>query len=141
MTSPTRRPLTTTARPADDFKTDTGSVSVTVTEVNDAPSAGDDTRGPVAEDGSLTFSAAGLASNDSAGPSNESSQTLTVTAVAATPDTHGTVSLLAGDVTYTPAADYNGPASFDYTVRDNGTTNGSDDFKTDTGSVSVTVST
>jgi large repetitive protein len=128
-----------TTNGTDDFKSDTGSVSVTVTEVNDAPSAGDDTRGPVAEDGSLTFSAAGLTGNDSAGPGNESSQTLTVTAVSATPDTHGTVSLVAGDITYTPAADYNGPASFDYTVRDNGTTNGTDDFKSDTGSVSVTV--
>src|SRR5205814_1231566 len=101
--------------------------------------ASDDIRGPVAEDGSLSFPAAGLSSNDVAGPANASSQALTVTAVSATADTHGTVSLAAGTVTYTPAADYNGPASFDYTVRDNGTTAGADDFKSDTGSVSVTV--
>src|SRR5205823_2692705 len=124
---------------AHDFKSDTGSVSVTVTKVNDPPVASDDIRGPVAEDGSLSFPAAGLSSNDVAGPANESSQSLTVTAVSATADTHGTVSLAAGTVTYTPAADYNGPASFDYTVRDNGTTAGADDFKSDTGSVSVRV--
>ena len=32
---------------------------------------------------------------------------------------------MTGEVTFTPDADYNGPASFTYTVRDNGTTNGS----------------
>src|SRR5207248_1213594 len=46
----------------------------------------------------------------------------------------------AGKVLYTPAADYNGPDSFSYTVTDNGTTNGSPDPKSDTnGLVSVTV--
>src|SRR5205814_3285934 len=120
-------------------KSDTGSVSVTVTEVNDPPVASDDIRGPVAEDGSLSFPAAGLSSNDVAGPANESSQSLTDTEGTPPEDKHGTVSLAAGTVTYTPAADYNGPASFDYTVRDNGTTAGADDFKSDTGSVSVTV--
>ena len=117
----------------------TATYTITVTEVNDAPSADDDTRGPVAEDGSLVFPAAGLVLNDSKGPANESGQTLTVTAVTATLDTHGTVSLTAGDVTYTPAADYNGPASFEYTLTDDGTTNGAADPKTATGTVNVTV--
>ena len=31
---------------------------------------------------------------------------------------------------FTPTADYNGPASFQYTVEDNGTTNGVADPKT-----------
>src|SRR5256886_10443124 len=72
-------------------------------------------------------------------PNTTLSQSLPVPAAPATADTHGTVDLPAGTVTYTPAANYNGPASFDYTVRDNGTTNGADDFKSDTGSVSITV--
>src|SRR5205085_2183485 len=76
----------------------------------------------------------------SAGPANESTQTLTVTAVAPVADsTHGTVSLSAGQVTYTPDPDFNGPASFHYTVTDNGTTAGVNDFKSDTGTVNVTV--
>src|SRR5206468_1114036 len=62
-----------------------------------------------------------------------------VDAVNATASTHGTVSLTAGNVTYTPDANYNGPASFTYHVCDNGTTNGSPDPKCDTGTVNVDV--
>src|SRR5438045_2556569 len=67
--------------------------------------------------------------------SNESAQTLTVTAVG-TP-LHGSAVIIgsganAGKVLYTPAADYNGPDSFSYTVTDNGTTNGSPDPRSDT---------
>ena len=128
-----------TTNGAPDFKTGTVYVQVTVTEVNDAPTATDDSKS-VAEDGTLSFPASDLSGNDSAGPGNESGQTLTVVSVdAIAGDTHGSVSLAAGTVTYTPAADYNGPASFHYTVRDNGTTNGADDFKTDEGTVDVTV--
>jgi hypothetical protein len=87
----------------------------------------------------LTFAANTLTTNDSSGPANESSQARTVTAVQATASTHGTVTLSLGNVTYTPDANYNGPASFTYTVTDNGTTHGSADPKTDTGTVNVTV--
>ena len=62
-----------------------------------------------------------------------------MTAVSSTASTHGSVSLSAGTVTYTPAADFNGAASFSYTVQDNGTTNGAADPKTATGTVNVTV--
>ena len=48
-------------------------------------------------------------------------------------------SLVAGTVIFTPAADFNGPASFNYTVQDNGTTNGAADPKTGTGTVNVTI--
>ena len=91
------------------------------------------------EDTALTFAASSLAANDAAGPANESAQSLTVTEVQATADTHGTVALVAGDVTYTPAADYYGPASFSYTVCDDGTTNGAPDAQCATGTVNVTV--
>ena len=83
------------------------------------------TRRRVAEDGTLSFPASDLTANDSAGPANESGQTLTVISVdPITGQTHGSVSLVAGTVTYTPDADFNGLAKFDYTVQDNGTTNG-----------------
>src|SRR5437868_1180855 len=46
-------------------------------------------------------------------------QTLTVSAVQSTANTHGTVVLNAnGTITYTPAANFNGPASFTYTLSD-----------------------
>src|SRR5207302_36051 len=78
-----------------------------------------------------------LTANDSRGPANESGQTLTVTAVGSAG--HGTASLSGGSITYTPAADYNGPDSFSYTVTDNGTTNGAADPKTAAGTVQITV--
>ncbi|MDR6817407.1 hypothetical protein J2X76_002580, partial [Neorhizobium sp. 2083] len=43
------------------------------------------------------------------------------------------------NIEFTPSANFNGAASFDYTVRDNGQTNGANDFKTDVGSVSFAV--
>ena len=94
----------------------TATFNLTITEVNDAPTAVADSKS-VAEDGSLSFPASDLTSNDSKGPANESGQTLTATAVSSTASTHGSVSLSAGTVTYTPAADFNGAASFSYTVQ------------------------
>ena len=49
------------------------------------------------------------------------------------------MSLNSGIVTYTPAGNYNGPASFEYQVCDNGNTNGALDSKCATGTVDVTV--
>ena len=76
--------------------------------------------------------------NDSTGPANESGQTLTITDLS-TP-AHGTVAdrgrqdpLHAAEPTTTA------PDTFTYTITDNGTTNGADDFKSDTATVSVTV--
>ena len=128
------------------FKANDGTVdsnvatfNLTITEVNDAPTAVADSKS-VAEDGVLTLRCLNVDDERfSAGPANESGQTLTVTAVSSTASTHGSVSLSAGTVTYTPDADFNGAASFSYTVQDNGTTNGAADPKTATGTVNVTV--
>ena len=103
--------------------TDTGHVTITVTPVNDPPVADDellvtneDTAGNV---------------NVLTGDTDVDGDPLTVTTL--TPSAaHGTVSCTAAGVcTYTPAANYNGPDGFDYTV--------SDGNATDTGHVSVTV--
>ena len=119
-----------------DHKSATGTVSITVTEVNDAPSAAADSK-TLAEDAAAT--SIDVLANDSTGPANESGQTLTVTAV--TQGAHGSVAITGGGtgVSYTPDANYNGPDSFTYTVTDNGTTNGLADHKSATGTVSITV--
>ena len=111
-------------------------VNITVTEVNDAPVAVDDANS-VPMDAVLSFPAADLLTNDSKGPADESGQTLTVTAVAKA--TNGTVALAGGVVTFTPTPGFFGTAGFDYTVADNGTTNGAPDPKSDVGRVNVTV--
>ena len=116
----------------------TATVSITVLEVNDAPGAANDPAS-TNEDQTVTIAAATLTANDSKGPANESTQTLTVTEVAATADTHGTVTLSNGQVSYTPAANYNGAASFSYRVCDNGITRGASDSLCATGTVNVTV--
>lgn len=113
-------------------------VSVTVTEINNDPSAVKDNK-ETAEDSSLNFPSSDLTSNDSAGP-GEGAQTLTVDSVISIVNTHGSVNLSAGQITYTPDANYNGPASFDYHMCDDGTTDGAPDPKCATGTVNVTVS-
>ena len=98
-------------------------VTITVTEVNDAPSADDDAA-TVAEDGSVDVD---VQDGDSTGPSNESGQSLTTTRIVSGPD-HGTATILgSGEVRYEPADDYNGPDSFVYEVCDDGTTDGDPD--------------
>jgi len=112
--------------------------TITVWEVNDLPTAAGDAKATL-EDTPLIFAASTLTVNDSPGPANESSQTLTVTAVASPTANGGIVSLVSGTVTYTPALNFNGSDTFTYTVSDNGTTNSSADFKTATAAVTVTV--
>ncbi|MBA2634146.1 MAG: tandem-95 repeat protein [Chloroflexi bacterium] len=109
-------------------------VSITVTEVNDAPIAGDDSA-TVAEDDSVNLE---LRTNDSTGPANESTQTLTVDSVS-DPANGTAVIELDGTVTYTPDPDYNGPDSFTYIVCDDGTTAGEPASQCDEGLVSITV--
>jgi VCBS repeat-containing protein/parallel beta-helix repeat protein len=106
----------------------TATVSITVTAVNDAPVAANDS-GSVAEDGTLTVAAAdGVLDNDS----DVESQPLTAAKVA--DPAHGTVTLNGdGSYTYTPAADYSGPDSFTYKAND-----GSADSNTTTVSIAVT---
>jgi len=102
--------------------TDTATVGITVTPVNDAPDAVNDTA-TVAEDGSKTINVLG---NDT----DPDGDKLTVKSATAE---HGTVKINAdGTVTYTPNANYNGPDTITYTVAD-------PSGLTDTATVGITV--
>src|ERR687897_2599585 len=102
-------------------ESDPATVSIAVKAVNDAPVANADTKS-TNEDTPLVFAASRLLGNDDPGPANESSQTLTVTAVDQA--VNGQVSIgTNGDITFTPATGFNGQASFEYTVCDNGSPN------------------
>lgn len=109
-----------------------------IAPVNDAPVARDDALASVAEDsGAYTISFASLLANDLVGPANETGQTLTITGV--TNVVGGTATIVGTDVVFTPIANFNGAASFEYTVRDNGTSYGRNAFLTDKGLAAFTV--
>lgn len=98
--------------------TATGTVNGTVTAVNDAPVATNDTF-TMAEDG--TPAVINVRANDT----DVDGDTLTVTAVNGTAMTAngvavtgGIVTLVNGNLVFTPAANYNGSPSFTYTVSD-----------------------
>ncbi|WP_407659994.1 Ig-like domain-containing protein [Hyalangium gracile] len=91
--------------------TATAAVTVTVTPVNDNPTAGDDSFTVAEDSGGTVFD---VLANDSSAP--DTGETLTVTAV--TQPTGGSVTLSAGVVRFTPAANFNGTATFQYTVSD-----------------------
>jgi hypothetical protein len=104
----------------------TGSVTLgtTVTEVNDAPVAANDTLANVAEDtGPWSIPFATLLANDSKGPANEATQSLVMKSVGGA--VGGSVQIDGTNVVFTPTSNYFGVAGFTYTAEDNGTTNGS----------------
>ncbi|MBS3923317.1 MAG: tandem-95 repeat protein, partial [Nitrosarchaeum sp.] len=110
---------------SDGSLTDVGRVTVPVTAVNDAPVATDDTVAATNEDTATVITTASLLSNDS----DVDGDTLTITSVTAV--SGGTPVLSGGTITFTPSANFNGAATFDYTV--------SDGSLTDVGRVTVPV--
>ncbi|MEM6776346.1 MAG: Ig-like domain-containing protein [Planctomycetota bacterium] len=94
-------------------------VTVTVTSVNDPPTAEDDSASVVKN----TSVSIDVLDNDSPGPANEG-QTLTITDLS-TP-TRGTVAVVDGEIVYTPNTDEIGDDTFTYTVSDGVTTTTAD---------------
>jgi len=92
--------------------TSTATVAVNVTAVNDAPVAVNDSV-TTAEDTAITIPLSQLLLNDS----DVDGDAISVTTVQGA--THGTAQLDGnGNVVFTPATNYNGPASFTYTITD-----------------------
>jgi len=90
---------------------------------------GSEVESTISEDSVSVISADQLLSNDT----DSDGDTFSITNVAATDDTHGTVSLNSdGDVVFTPDENYNGPSSFEYTITD-------EHGATDTATVNMTV--
>ncbi|HEX8411087.1 MAG TPA: Ig-like domain-containing protein, partial [Thermoanaerobaculia bacterium] len=113
----------------------TATMTITVLEGNDAPAAAADNR-TTNEDTPLQFAASELTANDTAGPANENGQTLTVTSVTGA---SLSATLNNGVVTFTPAPNFHGAASFTYEVCDNGVTAGLTASRCTTATVNVDV--
>ncbi|MEV3905542.1 Ig-like domain-containing protein [Mycobacterium sp. NPDC050551] len=110
----------------------TVTVTINVTAINDAPTAVNDGPFTLDEDGSRTLTAAELIGNDT---DPDTGDVLHIATVNSTANTHGTVVLNSdGTVTYTPTADYNGSAEFTYTVADS-----ANSLSADTATVTLTV--
>jgi hypothetical protein len=124
-----------TSNGSPDFQSGNATVTFDVTPINDLPIGQDDTLEDIAEDAeSLAISVSVLLANDAPGPSNEAGQTLTIIEVGNS--VGGTVTLDGADIIFfTPTPDYFGPASFTYSLRDNGRTNGVNDFLSATATV------
>ncbi len=103
--------------------TNIGTVTLVVSEVNDAPFG---TVDPIEanEDQVLVVPEATLLSKVLPGPANESSQTLRVDSVVSPTARGGSVTFVAGRLTYTPPSNATGTDTILFTVTDNGTTNG-----------------
>jgi len=82
--------------------------------VNDPPVANPDRKTTV-QDKSLTFPASDLTANDT----DADGDRLTVTAVIATAETHGTLRLADGLITYIPDKGFTGTGQFGYAITDN----------------------
>lgn len=92
----------------------TATVKLTIKGKNDSPVAVSDAVSTAAGV-PLAIATADLLANDT---DIDRLDVLEVSTVAATADTHGTVTLENGRITYTPEAGYGGPASFIYTTSD-----------------------
>ncbi len=92
-------------------KSDSRTVAITVTSVNDVPDATNDSLTVAEDDGAIPLDVLG---NDSFAP--DFSETLVITA--ATQGTNGATTFTATGVTYRPNANFNGTDSFSYSVSD-----------------------
>ena len=97
---------------SDGIDSSTASIEIVVNSVNDAPLANNDTAAAIDEDTSITILASDLLSNDS----DVEGDSFSITSVNSD---NGTAILNAeGNIEFAPAANFNGTATFNYTVSD-----------------------
>jgi CSLREA domain-containing protein len=94
---------------------DTAQITLTVTPVNDPPTATNDALSVVENSGATVVN---VLANDSFAP--DLVDTLTITSVTQPAAGTGSVSLAAGVVSFTPGNNYYGSTSFTYTITDSG---------------------
>jgi hypothetical protein len=95
--------------------------------VNQPPITQDAALADITNDQTLSIPVSTLLAVDQPGPPSESGQSLSIVSVYNA--VGGTVALVGSTILFQPTANYVGPASFTYTVSDNGTTNGQSDPK------------
>lgn len=133
---------TTAGAPAPANSLNPAMVTITVSEVNDAPIAVNDTVNGV-EDVPFNIPFSSFLNNDLKGPvgaTDEVTQTLTITTGTFSTARGGTVVINGTSATYTPPAFFNGVDSFSYEITDNGTTNGVADPKKATAVMTLVIS-
>ncbi|MFN9606128.1 MAG: tandem-95 repeat protein, partial [Planctomycetota bacterium] len=113
-------------------------VTITVRPVNDPPIAGPLTFN-INEDTVLEILSSQILAVSSAGPANESTQTLTITGVDTTSVAGGSVVFSGGKITYTPTKDFSGSDRFTYRIRDNGETGTVPDPLETVGTITINV--
>ncbi|MFS1892923.1 retention module-containing protein [Vibrio lentus] len=135
-----------TTNGVDDFLTDNAEISLVVTEVNDQPVATDIDLGNILEEGQLIIKEEDLI----AATSDPENDTITVTNLVLD-EGQGQLqrfenvggaddAMITGPFwIFTAADEYSGNVKFTYTVEDDGTTNGANDFLTDTAEITAIV--
>jgi hypothetical protein len=115
-------------------------VTINVRPVNDAPTATGFSQ-TIDEDSTLRLTESQIInlSNASAGPANESGQTLRVTVPNNVTSQSGSVSVVGGVLTYTPRPDFSGVDTFAFTITDDGITGTLPDPRSVTRTMTVTV--
>ena len=126
-----------TSNAVSDPLSSTGTVTVSVTNVNDAPVITDPANDTTPEGTAVTVAVG----TDTAYVTDPETDTITVTSAnISSGDTSGTVAIDGTTgIIYTPSADFNGTVVIDYTVTDDGTTDGTADPLTAAGTLTISV--
>ena len=120
---------------------DPATVQISVTEVNDNPVLQNDTLDAVEENAvEQVISVDKLLENDKPGPTNEGGQTITITAVGNAVGGNVRLDESKTHVIFLPTSNFRGTGSFEYTVEDDGKTNGVVTAQSATATASFTIS-
>ncbi len=98
---------------------DIGTVEITLTAVNDPPRPGEDNVSTT-ENVAVTIAISNLLSNDTAGPGNETGQSVEFVSFEAVSAQGGTIERDGDDLIYTPANQFSGEDQFTYRIAETG---------------------